>query len=134
MNGESQLILAGNLGAWFYQALGGINYDPERPAFKHIILQPHLVGDLKWVRTSLNSLYGPIRSDWAIEHGQFRWKVTVPPNTTATVFVPTTDKTSVKSGGRCAWSVAGIRFLRMADHVAVFELGSGNYEFSSSLQ
>ena len=30
MNGESQLILAGNLAAWFYQTLSGINYDPEQ--------------------------------------------------------------------------------------------------------
>jgi len=133
MNGESQLILAGNLGAWFYQALAGINYDPERPAFKHFILQPHLVGDLKWVRASHKSLYGLIRSDWKIEREELRWNFTVPPNTTATVFVPTADRASVRVGGRSAWSVAGIRFLRMADHAAVCELGSGNYEFSSSL-
>jgi hypothetical protein len=49
------------------------------------------------------------------------------------VFVPATDKASVKAGGRLAWSAAGIRFLRMADHAAVCEVGSGNYEFSSSL-
>ena len=29
MNGESQKILSGNLEAWLYQTLGGINYDPE---------------------------------------------------------------------------------------------------------
>ncbi|MEI7936670.1 MAG: hypothetical protein WCK27_08290 [Verrucomicrobiota bacterium] len=37
---------------------------------------------------------------------------------------------------RCEYparSSAGITFLRMADHAAVCEVGSGNYEFSSSL-
>jgi hypothetical protein len=58
MNGESQKILSGNLEAWCYQTLGGINYDPERPGFKHIILQPRPVGDLKWVRASI-----PLRPD-----------------------------------------------------------------------
>jgi alpha-L-rhamnosidase len=91
------------------------------------------VGDLKWVRASYDSLYGPIRSDWRIEHDRLRWKVSVPPNTTATVYVPTADKASVKASGRSAWSAAGITFLRMADYAAVCEVGSGNYEFSSSL-
>ena len=37
MNSEALLILSGNLEAWFYQTLAGINYDPEQPGFKHII-------------------------------------------------------------------------------------------------
>jgi alpha-L-rhamnosidase len=133
MNGESQMILAGNLGSWFYKTLGGINYDPEHPGFKHIILQPRPVGDLKWVRASFQSLYGPIRSQWKIEHQRFLWTVAVPPNTTATVFVPTADKASVRVGGRPAWSVAGIKFLRMTENAAVCEIESGPYEFDSSL-
>ena len=72
MNGESQKILSGNLEAWMYQTLGGINYDPERPGFKHIILRPRPVGDLTFVRASHRSLYGPIVSDWKIEGGRIR--------------------------------------------------------------
>ena len=72
MNGESQKILSGNLEAWLYQTLGGINYDPERPGFKHIILRPRPVGDLTFVRCSHRSLYGDIVSDWKIESGAFR--------------------------------------------------------------
>ena len=40
MNGESQKILSGNFEAWCYQTLAGINYDPEQPGFKHIVLAP----------------------------------------------------------------------------------------------
>ena len=72
MNGESQKILSGNLEAWMYQTLGGINYDPEHPGFKHIILRPRPVGDLSFVRCSHRSLYGPIQSDWKKEGGAFR--------------------------------------------------------------
>ena len=46
MNGESQKILSGNFEAWCYQTLGGINYDPQHPGFKHIVLSPRPVGDL----------------------------------------------------------------------------------------
>ena len=45
MNGESQKILSGNFEAWCYQTLGGINYDPNEPGFKHIDLNPHPVVD-----------------------------------------------------------------------------------------
>ena len=131
MNGESQLILAGNLGAWFHQTLGGINADPEQPAFKHIILRPRPVGDLQWVKCSFQSLHGSIRSDWNIEGETFHWQITVPPNTTATVHIPTQDAASVREGGRPAESAPGVKFLRMAGDAAVFEVQSGRYVFSS---
>src|SRR5437762_14098485 len=95
MNGESQKILSGNLEAWLYQTLGGINYDPERPGFKHVVLRPRPVGDLTSVSASHRSLYGPIVSDWKVEGGDFVWTVSVPPNTTATVHVPATDPSAV---------------------------------------
>ena len=99
MNGESQKILSGNFEAWCYQSLAGINYDPDRPGFKHVILRPRVVGDLKWVKASHESMYGTIRSEWTLrEDGHFEWDVTVPPNTTATVHVPRGDVSEVVSG------------------------------------
>lgn len=133
MNGESQLILAGNLGAWFYQTLGGINCDPECPAFKHIILRPRPVGDLEWVKCSFKSPHGTIRSDWNIEAETFHWQITVPPNTTATVHIPTQDATSVREGGLNAGSATGVKFLHITRDAAVFEVQSGRYDFSSRI-
>jgi alpha-L-rhamnosidase len=132
MNGESQKILSGNLEAWCYQTLGGINYDPERPGFKHIILRPRPVGDLTFVTASHRSLYGPIQSDWKIEKGTFVWSLGVPANTTATVYVPAKDAADVTEGNQPAGDVAGVRFLRMDGGAAVFSIGSGNYTFRST--
>ena len=72
MNGESQKILSGNFEAWCYQTLGGINYDPAKPGFKHIILRPRPVGDLTWARASHVSVYGKIVSDWKLADGTFQ--------------------------------------------------------------
>jgi alpha-L-rhamnosidase len=132
MNGESQLILAGNLGAWFYQTLGGINCDSECPAFKHIILRPRPVGDLKWVKTSFKSPHGTIRSDWNIEGETFHWQITVPPNTTATVHIPTRDAASVRENEEPAKDRAGIQFLHAAETTAIYKIGSGTYDFAAS--
>jgi alpha-L-rhamnosidase len=131
MNGQSQTILAGYLGAWMYQTLGGIAYDPEQPGFKHIIMHPEPVGDLKWAKVSFESLYGLIKSDWKCENGLFRWKVTVPPNTKATVYIPANDAASVQESGQKIENNAYIKFISMGDNTAIYEIGSGDYIFSS---
>jgi alpha-L-rhamnosidase len=110
MNGESQKILSGNLEAWCYQTLGGINYDPARPGFKHIVLRPRPVGDLTFVTASHRSLYGLIQSDWKIEGRTFVWSVGVLPNTTATVYVPAKDAAAVTEGDRPAAEAQGCDF------------------------
>jgi alpha-L-rhamnosidase len=131
MNGESQKILSGNLEAWMYQTLAGINYDPDRPGFKHIVLRPRPVADLMFVKASHRSLYGTIVSDWKNEGGTFHWNVSIPPNTTATVYVPAKDETAVTEGGRKASEVHGVQFLRMEGNAAVYAVGSGSYSFAS---
>ena len=132
MNGESQKILSGNLEAWLYQALGGINYDPERPGFKHVILRPRPVGDLTSVDATHRSLYGPIESRWKIEGGAFLWDVTIPPNTTATVHVPADDPATVTEGGKLAGEAEGVRPLRVEAGSAVYSVGSGSYSFRAA--
>ncbi|MDC0935854.1 family 78 glycoside hydrolase catalytic domain [Pirellulales bacterium] len=131
MNGESQKILSGNFEAWCYQTLGGINYDPEEPGFKHIILRPRLVGDLTWARASHESVYGKIESDWRIENGQVNWRVVVPPNTTATAYVPTTMPDLIREAGKPIDQVEEVPWLESDKTATVLKLGSGTYEFTS---
>jgi alpha-L-rhamnosidase len=133
MNGESQMILVGNLVAWMYQTLAGIDYDPAQPGFKHVILHPRPVGDLSFVRAWYRSLYGAISSNWKREAGQFTWEVAIPPNTTATIYVPAKDAAGVLESGQTASKFKSLKFLRMEDGNAVFEAGSGQYSFRSLL-
>ena len=95
MNGESQKILSGNFEAWCYQTLGGINYDTEQPGFKHIILKPEPVGDLSYIKATFKSLYGLISSEWEKDENTFNWNIIIPPNTTASVYVPSGDKENI---------------------------------------
>ena len=95
MNGESQKILSGNFEAWCYQTLGGINYDTSNPGFRHIILKPEPVGDLTYINSSFNSLFGKIVSNWKLNNGTFSWNISVPPNTTADVIIPGESPVSI---------------------------------------
>ena len=133
MNSEALLILAGNLDAWFYRSLAGIDYDPGNPGFKHIVLRPQLMGDLTWVEAHYDSLYGRIASSWKIDKHRFTWTIRIPSNVTAMVYVPAKDEAAVTESDKPAVSADGVKFLRMEDHTAVYAVGSGIYQFVSTL-
>jgi alpha-L-rhamnosidase len=67
--------------------------------------------------------------------------VTIPINTTATVYVPAKEAAEVtESGpstslraGKPTGKVEGVKFLRMKDGAAVYEVGSGSYRFQATL-
>ena len=54
----------GEIGAWFYKALAGINFDPQQPGFKNILLKPHFVKELTYVKLLIIHPYGEIISAW----------------------------------------------------------------------
>jgi len=125
--------LGGNIAAWHHQALGGIRPDPAGPGFKKIILKPNIVGDLHWVESNYDSVHGRIASHWRKRDGQLLMEVTVPANTTATVFVPAKDASGVTESGKPAPQAEGVKFLRLQDHAAVFAVDAGTYRFQSTL-
>ena len=127
-------IMFGDISAWFYETLGGINVDPRQPAFKHVIIRPQPVGDLKWVNAVHESLYGTIACRWRIEANGLAVNVTIPPNTMAEVYIPAPSEQAVTEGGQPASKARGVRFRRMEAGAAVFELLSGKYEFLARAQ
>jgi len=118
---------------WFYQGPGGIMPDPAAPGFKQIIIKSALAGDLTWVKCHHDSPYGRIVSNWKREGDKLTMDVTIPPNTTATVYVPAKDAAAVTEGGQSIDKVEGVKFLRMENGAAVYVVGSGVYQFQSIL-
>jgi alpha-L-rhamnosidase len=114
------------LDSWFYQGLAGIRPDPAAPGFKKIIIKPAIVGDLSWVSAQYDSLYGPIKSSWHRMGDQVTLNVTIPPNATATISVPTIDPSSVRETGENT-------LLPVESEAATYKVGSGVYEFTSRL-
>jgi alpha-L-rhamnosidase len=123
----------GAIGAWMYAVIGGIDLDPEQPGYKHIIMHPRPGGGLTYATSELHSPYGLIRSAWTQEHDRVDWKVTVPVNATATIYVPAQDVSQVRESGQSLAGANGVTFLRMEDKFAVLRLVSGTYSFSSHL-
>lgn len=80
-------IMFGEIGAWFYKGLGGIFPDPEKPGFKNIILKPHFVSPLDHFEASHKAPGGEIISSWKKEGSVIQYKVSIPPNCSAKLFL-----------------------------------------------
>jgi alpha-L-rhamnosidase len=84
-----------------------------------------------FVRAWRDSPYGRITSNWKQDGGNLTMEVTIPENTTATVYVPAKDAASVSESGKPTDKAMGVEFLRMESGAAVYEVGSGSYRFGS---
>jgi alpha-L-rhamnosidase len=131
MNSGNHVMLIGDFATWLYEDLAGIRSDPEQPGFKHILMRPQPVGDLKYAKATHRSPYGLIGSDWKYDGLTFDWRIEIPANTTATVCVPAKSLERVLEGGMYAKNAAGVKFVRMENGRAVFNVGSGIYHFVS---
>ena len=119
----------GQVVEWFYRALLGIN--PAVPGFKEIEIKPLPAGDLTWAKGSYESPYGTIGSSWVIKDGIYTIDVTVPANTTATVWIPTNSPQSVKADGVAVSTNADVQYVGEKGRFQLYKVGSGSYSFSA---
>jgi len=120
------------IGGWFQRGLAGIRADSTAPGYKHTIIKPAIVGDLSWVNCYHDSPYGRVVSNWHIEDKKVAIDIEIPANCSATVYVPTSNTTSVRESGKTIKKSAGTRFLRTEPGYGVFEIGAGMYHFAAT--
>ncbi len=113
---------------WMFENIGGIRQ--AAPGFAKIDLRPQPGGELTWAKVGYDSIRGKIESDWRLDGDALALEISVPTNTGATLFVPTTDVASVTEGGAPAATARGVKFIRADVDAAVFELQSGCYRFA----
>jgi alpha-L-rhamnosidase len=79
----------GAIGDWMYRTIGGIDTEEfDGAGYKQIVIKPELGGKLTFAKTSLETPYGKVSTDWTVNLTGFTLKVEVPVNTTATVILP----------------------------------------------
>jgi alpha-L-rhamnosidase len=119
----------GSVCAWFYQNLGGISPDSDKPGFKHILIKPSPVSSLSYVNSSYQSMYGTVKSDWKFTGNDYHLRVSIPANTSATVEVLAFDEQSVSEAGRPIADNPHVKYLKRSGKNAVYEVESGDYQF-----
>lgn len=88
-------FMLGHIMEWFYGRLLGIAPDEQQPGFRHVVLDPRPVPELEGVSGHYDSIQGRISVEWKqSDSGLFHYSVTLPPNTTASLYLPAGDMES----------------------------------------
>ncbi len=104
MNAFDHIGLA-TVGQWMIAGLAGIR--ALKPGFEMVLLKPAISGVVGSVDCTYQSLYGPIRSAWAVEGARVTYRCAIAPGIRARVELP---------------------------GMAAFEIGPGEYEYQVSLE
>jgi hypothetical protein len=132
--GSQNHFMLGQINEWFFHDLAGIAAAPAGAGFTQTIIEPVVVGDITWVKGNYQSVSGPIAVSWKLKNDVFSLDVSVPPNTTALVYLPKSYDDSIKESGKAIDKAAGIKFMKTANDKLVYEVGSGTYHFSSKIK
>jgi alpha-L-rhamnosidase len=113
----------GSVIAWVYRYAAGVDTAVDSPGFKEIVIHPHLDSRMTAARAEYDSIYGKIVSDWkGTAAGPFSLQVTIPANTSATVFLPAIAGAHLTQDGN--------PFNAQAEKGSyAIRIGSGSYTF-----
>ena len=129
MNSGNHVMLVGDFVIWLYENLAGLKSAPDLPGFKQLLMKPELLPGLNQARAWHLSPYGRIESEWHRAGDRVTWQITLPPNCTATVCLPTRDPNLITEGGKTLEKVQNVTLQHLEVDQAVLEIGSGSYHF-----
>lgn len=118
---KNHMILA-QIEEWFHTGLAGIREADSSTAYRSLVVQPKVVGDLTSVKGSYETPHGVARSEWVRSDGRFTLTVVVPSNTGAEVWVPL-------QGGRVAQAPHRADLVRVDGDYAVYRTPAGAFTF-----
>jgi alpha-L-rhamnosidase len=114
---------------WFYRKLAGMIADPDQPGYRHIIIRPQPAGDLSFVKYENQTAYGKAGIHWKKENGQFIMDVTVPVGSSASVYLPGAENTTLTEGGKPFSDQSFATYSQWADGYHQVTIESGEYQF-----
>lgn len=122
----------GAIGDWLYKKVAGIDIDENAPGYRHIIFKPFPIDTLGPVRAEVTTPYGKTVAEWELRGNVANYKVVVPPNTTASVYLPVKSTSPIREGNQI---VTGEAFAGgQQESRTLIKIGSGTYTFSFAYQ
>ncbi|MEP7321157.1 MAG: family 78 glycoside hydrolase catalytic domain [Saprospiraceae bacterium] len=112
----------GSVDEWFYRSILGIN--AADPGFKKIMIKPQVAGDLTWAKGSYQSIYGLISMDWKKSNGSSSYKISIPANTIAEIWLPSNENSTVIED-----QDPNLTKIKYEKGYSVYNVGSGSYNF-----
>ncbi len=121
----------GAIGDWMYRVMAGIDTYEDAPGYKHIRIMPHIGGNFTYANADYKTPYGTISSGWKVDSSNMSFDVTIPCNTTATIYIPAGSAEEVKEGSASLSKAGGIKVSGKDGDYVVVEVGSGGYHFTA---
>ncbi len=119
--------------SWFYRYLAGMNPDPDKPGYKHIVFKPMPPKDITFASYSNFTPYGTAAISWRKDESSMTIDFTVPVGSTATVWIPASSENNVSENGRKIIKSETVSFRQMKDGYAIYNIASGEYSFRSAM-
>ncbi|MBO5078383.1 MAG: family 78 glycoside hydrolase catalytic domain [Oscillospiraceae bacterium] len=82
---------------WLFKTMCGIRVDGEN----HFTIAPKPGGDFAYAKAAYNSVYGKVECSWDKTDAGYRFRITIPCNTTATVNLPDGSIHELVAGNYC---------------------------------
>lgn len=88
----------GAIADWMYTKAAGINYDEDKPGYRHIIFKPIPDKRLEFADASVMTMYGMVKSSWKFNGDKINYAVEVPAGSTAEFIYPDGKRVTLGSG------------------------------------
>lgn len=98
------------------------------------MFRPELDPRITEVKVTHRSIRGDILSHWQVEEDRIDYAVTVPPNVTASVYLPAATAEGATEGERLLETIKDLKVEGLKDGYLQVEIGSGDYRFGASLK
>lgn len=117
----------GSISAWFYRHLGGIQIAEDAVGADRLIIHPQPTAGLTWVKSSHQTVRGRVVSNWNRTGQGFAFEITIPPDASATIVLPSG---TVTESGKPLAEAEGIQVVESSGIAATtMKATSGQYRF-----
>jgi len=123
----------GSVSEWLYKWVAGIQADPSAVGFDKIVIRPQIIPEVNWVKAYYNSIHGKIVGEWKRDDKTFSLDISIPANTTATVYLPTENVATIEENGTDISKISDIKIIKEEKGHLLLRVGSGNYSFNLKL-
>lgn len=119
----------GAVASWMYNYSLGIERDGNVPGFKHFLLKPEIdpTGEMTFAEGHYDSMYGRIESAWEVKDEICFYSISVPANTTATLFLKAPSPEKITGNGRPLSKIKGVSYIGQESGKYLFTLSPGKY-------
>lgn len=115
----------GAIGEWIQRTMVGIEVDDLNPGYSHYYIQPLVDSRFSFVKGSLMTQFGEIKSKWELDDGKVTLSIRVPVNTSCTILL--------KQANEIVESDVNQTFIKGEDGLSIC-VGCGDYKVTFSLK